>query len=585
MTRKHPAANQNQYPVVLICARCGENTYDDPCAHCGESPFLEARYELREVLGAGAEGTTYRARLVEGGAIVAVKEMPLRRAKDDKARELLSREAGILRQLHHEAIPRYLDDFTSGVGKTRAFYLVQEYIDGRTLAEEEQDRRYDLSEILALLEELLDVLVYLHGLNPPVIHRDVKPSNVMRRQDGGLVLIDFGSVRDVLADMDLGGETVTGTFGYMAPEQMMGDASEASDLYGLGALVLKLLSRREPHTLLRHDRTLDWEPFVQAPRPVRSLLDSLLQPDPEERARDARTVRDTVRGLRRMSESELNAPTQGTSSPMTDLMALIKRRGRGGAEENRAGGESDDTVRSFTPAGIALIVVLSTVLVAAIVYPRLAKRDSRGSAQSSYHVSGPQTPSATPVETSGSVDGLPVDTRVEVGPGTYPPRSGETDASIVIVVFTSFACDQCGRFSATLARVDHEYGDQVAVYVRDYPVDFHGDGYVSHEGARCAHAQGGFWPMHDRMFATTYIFDRDLLTSFAEEVGLDRQAFASCLRSGVNRLDIEIDRKAGRDAGVHEIPTFVINGVRHDGAVNYSQLKALVELALVEPPP
>ncbi len=540
----------------MICASCGEATPDNPCVHCGESPILDNRYVLQEVLGTGSEGTTYRARKLDVGRIVAVKEMPLRRAKDDKSRELLHREASILRQLDHRAIPSYLDDFSAGTGKNRAFYLVQEFIDGRPLSEEEQDHRYDVDEVLDILGELLDVLVYLHGLSPPVIHRDIKPSNVMRRKDGSLVIIDFGSVRDALADVQMGGETVTGTFGYMAPEQMMGDASEASDLYGLGALAVRLLSRREPHTLLRHDRTLDWQAHVQAPQRVLNLLESLLQPDPTVRARDAAQVRETIRWI---------------------------------ADGSDEAGES--TVPTFTPTGLALIAVFGIGLLGAVGYSLLASTDadtedearqppSEGAVQAPTAPDDEPDPTVISTEITVGTDGLVVDTRYEVGTGTFPPRSGETDPDVVIVVFSNFVCNYCRRFSETLAQIDDVYGDRVAVYFRDYPLEIHLHAYDAHEAARCAHAQGHFWPMHDMLFAHQKELERHHLEGYASDLGLDPYAFRDCLRAGEIRLDIEIDRKAGREVGVDGTPTYVINGARYAGAFGVDRIREYVDLEI-----
>jgi len=123
-----------------------------------------------------------------------------------------------------------------------------------------------------------------------LVHRDIKPSNVIRRTDGSLSLVDFGSVRDVLKDPDLGGSTVAGTFGYMAPEQFAGDASPRTDLYGLGALAVALLTRREPHTLLDHRNRMDWEVHAK-PHPALALvLHHLLAPDPEARTASARAA-------------------------------------------------------------------------------------------------------------------------------------------------------------------------------------------------------------------------------------------------------------------------------------------------------
>ncbi len=550
----------------MICARCGEATPDDPCVHCGESPILDERYVLQRVLGTGSEGTTYRAQRIEGRKIVAVKEMPLRRARDDKARELRRREASTLRQLDHCAIPRYLDDFTAGSGKNRSYYLVQEFIDGRSLAAEEEDHRYDLGEVLAILEELAEVLVYLHGLSPPVIHRDIKPSNVMRRRGGELVLIDFGSVRDVLVDLEMGGATVTGTFGYMAPEQMMGDASEASDLYGLGALAIKLLSRREPHTLLRHDRTLDWEPYVSVPRGVKKLLRSLLQPDPARRASDAAQVCEQLGRLRETTRGDSD-PTRG-DGPVTDLRALVGKVREG---PERMIGRA--TIREWS---IAAVIVLAIGVAAFVKETRNGAQDEPEEEPApAVRVPPPEAVVSTEI-TVGS-EGLIVETRVETGLGTYPPRSGETDAPVTIVVFSDFACGYCEGIAATLARVDLEYADQVAVYFRDYPLDIHPDAYDAHEAARCAHEQGLFWVMHDKLFENQRALKRDGLRDYAVEAGVEPHAFDQCMRTGATRLDIELDRRAGREIGITGTPTFLVNGAKYTGGLGFPVVKGIVD--------
>ena len=107
-----------------------------------------------------------------------------------------------------------------------------------TLAEE---------DVVRLLRDAADVLDYLHGRTPPVIHRDLKPGNVLRRPDGSFAFVDFGAVRDKLRPE--GGSTVVGTFGYMAPEQFQGRALPASDVYAIGATAVAMLTGREPEDL------------------------------------------------------------------------------------------------------------------------------------------------------------------------------------------------------------------------------------------------------------------------------------------------------------------------------------------------
>jgi len=278
----------------MLCAACGEavpNTGAAGCPHCGADPLLDGRYRLDAVVGRGAAATTYRALRLHDGVVVAVKEMPLHRARGEKAQALIAREARVLRELSHPAIPRGVDDFSIGAGKQAHLYIVQTFIEGRTLADEGRDKRYSQDEVLGIAEALLDILSYLHGLSPPVIHRDIKPANVLRRPDGSLALIDFGSVRDVLRDAELGGSTVAGTFGYMAPEQFQGDADPRSDLYGVGALAVALLTRKEPRSMLDHNGRIVWEPHVQLHPATIRFLRRMLQPELSRRMPAAHIAR------------------------------------------------------------------------------------------------------------------------------------------------------------------------------------------------------------------------------------------------------------------------------------------------------
>lgn len=252
------------------------------CPSCSEDPRLEGRYLLEAVIGEGAAATLYRARDLQQERHVAIKERHPRGMISAQEEQLFARETRVLQQLDHPQIPRYLDAFTSGVGRARRHYLVQELVDGRSLDQELSTTRLDERAVLGIVREVAAILVYLHGLTPPVVHRDLKPSNLMRRRDGSLVLVDFGAVRDTLAGT-LGGSTVAGTFGFMAPEQFMGDAPPAADVFGLGATAVALLTRRDPATMLDTQRRFHWRKAVSVSDGVMALLHDLLAEGPEDR--------------------------------------------------------------------------------------------------------------------------------------------------------------------------------------------------------------------------------------------------------------------------------------------------------------
>lgn len=273
-----------------VCASCGQQVgvADAECGACGESPLLDGRYRLAAALGHGAFGTTWRATREADGLTLCIKELLYQRLASFEPERLFRREAAVLRQLSVPGVPRYVDDFTVVSGRTVSLCLAQELVDGQNLAEEVEGHRYREDEVLAILRELLGILGSLHTLSPPIVHRDVKPANVMRRRaDGRLVLIDFGAVKDAVRDTIAGGPTVAGTIGYMAPEQLAGQATSASDLYGAGALAVALLSRRSPADLLDDAGRLAWAPHVAVRPATAALLTALLAPSPGDRPASA----------------------------------------------------------------------------------------------------------------------------------------------------------------------------------------------------------------------------------------------------------------------------------------------------------
>lgn len=290
---------------MWLCASCAspldllEHDPEQPCPRCHGPVLLDARYRLERRLGAHGAGITYQGRRLSDDQLVAIKELSFKRLDSLKTQVNFEREARTLRQLHHEGIPAYLDDFVWGVGKHQAHYLIEEYIQGQTLDSELQNKRYDEAEALRTVEAICRVLTYLHELSPPVIHRDLKPENIMRRPDGRVVLLDFGATLEASL-VDAGALSVAGTFGYMAPEQFMGQASPRSDLFAVGVIAVVLLSRAQPLTLLNEEHTLAWEPHLaHLSGPTKALLSRALARDPKARFESATELRRAARAARR----------------------------------------------------------------------------------------------------------------------------------------------------------------------------------------------------------------------------------------------------------------------------------------------
>ncbi|MEQ8960920.1 MAG: serine/threonine-protein kinase, partial [Coleofasciculus sp. C2-GNP5-27] len=181
---------------------------------------------------------------------MALKALSLHHTGDWKQIELFEREAKVLAQLNYPTIPRYLDYFQVETSEDRAFYIVQELAEGKSLADLVKNGwRTNESGVRQIATQVLETLVYLHQLNPPVVHRDIKPQNLIWGKEGKIFLVDFGAVQDTVRSTFAKGSTIVGTYGYMAPEQFRGQAVPATDLYGLGATVVFLLTHRCPSDL------------------------------------------------------------------------------------------------------------------------------------------------------------------------------------------------------------------------------------------------------------------------------------------------------------------------------------------------
>jgi eukaryotic-like serine/threonine-protein kinase len=216
--------------------------------------IINNKYQIISLLGEGGMAKTYSAFDLNNDQKVAIKVVSFTEAKDWKILELFEREAKILATLNHPFIPDYLDYFYLDTGNNRTFYLIQELIEGNSLGNlVKQGWRISETEIKDIAIQILEILNYLHNLEPPVIHRDIKPQNIICSQDGKVFLVDFGAVTEVYQNTLNYSNTFVGTMGYMAPEQLRGQATFSSDLYSLGTTLLFLITHRPPQNYLKSE--------------------------------------------------------------------------------------------------------------------------------------------------------------------------------------------------------------------------------------------------------------------------------------------------------------------------------------------
>ena len=248
-------------PAIRLCL----STSLDGSSVMAEN-LLADRYQLIKPLGEGGFAKTHLAiNRQQGDAPCVVKHLTPAKSSPqflETSRRLFKAEADVLHRLgNHNRIPTLRDAFEA----EGEFYLVQEFIDGKSLSDIFKEQLYCTeTQIIELLADVLPILDFIH--QEQVIHRDIKPSNLMRRHtDGKLMLIDFGAVKEITTQFYTAGSeqfTVSiGTQGYSAPEQMSGRPRYSSDLYSLGMTVIRGLTGRSPTELPENPQTgeLLWE--------------------------------------------------------------------------------------------------------------------------------------------------------------------------------------------------------------------------------------------------------------------------------------------------------------------------------------
>ena len=267
---------------------------------------LHQRYEIQAVLGRGLSTTTYRAIDTETGRECSIKCLSFRKMTEWKTWELFEREAQILKNLAHPKIPRYLDFFIEETAQDVELFLVQEYVSGKSLAQLAQEGKpFDEKEAVVIALKMCGVLEYLHHFSPPIIHRDIKPNNIILTPDNRLFLIDFGAVqaRLMTSFSQSSGATIVGTYGYMPMEQFEGRALPASDIYALGMTLLALLARQEPAEMEKIDALRG---RVNISEPFAKILAKMTAPDCAKRYQSATELKYDLERLRRGSAMRLS---------------------------------------------------------------------------------------------------------------------------------------------------------------------------------------------------------------------------------------------------------------------------------------
>ena len=347
LTALRQTPDEDPYTGEKECQEAVERSRQLPCD--AEPAQTVGDYELIEELGSGGMATVFRARHTRLDKLVAIKLLPIQSARNAESIGRFEREMRAIGRLEHaNIVPAYDAGEVDG-----RHYLVMELVDGLDLSAIFH-RLGPLSPANAAAVSREAALGLQHAHEHGMVHRDMKPSNMMLTSGGKVKILDLGLARldePQLADSELTASgQVMGTIDYMAPEQLSSshDVDYRADIYSLGATLYKLLTGQAPHaSAIQSDKPLtkliaiatgDVTPIAQLrgdiPPPLCSAIDRMLAKDPSERYHSAQEVAEDL----------------ATLAAEADLPALYETASQAAAESQRADASIAPTVEGIASA-------------------------------------------------------------------------------------------------------------------------------------------------------------------------------------------------------------------------------------------
>ncbi len=281
------------------------------------------RYEIRSELGRGGMATVYRAYDPSFDREVAIKVLPREFMHDPQFRDRFQREVKTIALLEHPAIVPVYD-----VGEDDGMpYFVMRYMPGGSLSDWIEKGRFTLQDTARLIERLAQALGYAHKKG--VIHRDLKPDNILFDSNGNPFISDFGVAKFSEAATNLTGSGIIGTPAYMSPEQAQGeDVDGRSDVYGLGVIVYQMLSGRQPYSADTPMGVVVKHITEPVPEILKVTPDLPIEADlviktamAKNRSKRFATTSDLARALNKAAFGAEGSPTSSTLSRMRGTLA------------------------------------------------------------------------------------------------------------------------------------------------------------------------------------------------------------------------------------------------------------------------
>lgn len=324
--------------MKLYCPNCGTENQKDSvnCIFCDtilssiskggfltEGIVIQSRYEIIKQISHSKLSSVYLVKDMRDGNFLALKELycdRYSRSKKDYFIKRFSEEAALLIKLEHPNLPQVIDTFTF-YGR---YYILMDYIEGYDLGFLISKSRIPEKLVIIWAIQLCDILNYLHTRKPPVIYRDMKPSNIMiREKDGMLFLVDFGLARVMETDRELT-KIAVGTEGYIPPEQYAGNPEIVSDIYSLGVTLHHLVTGKFPFVpfIFKPVRKLD--PSLSEELEI--IIEKCLNLKPEDRYSSALMLKKDLLSTKAILSSGRRKKTDGLKPEKSKVTKILPEK-------------------------------------------------------------------------------------------------------------------------------------------------------------------------------------------------------------------------------------------------------------------
>ncbi len=564
---------------------------------------LNNRYRIDSLMGEGGFGAVYKAWDTKLNGPCALKE---NFDTSPQAEKQFAREASMLFNLRHPSLPMVFDYFSvPGQG----LYLVMVYVDGEDLQQVLNKRQGPLAEevVLPWIKQVCDALSYLHQQEPPIIHRDIKPANIKITPQGQAVLVDFGiaKVYDPKLKTTIGARAVTP--GYSPPEQYgRGSTDARTDIYALGATLYTLLTGSEPpdslDLLTSGERQATGVKLLN-PK-VTSIVDAAIQQAMQlDRERRFQTVDGFKTAL--LSVSPTIPAAFHRAFPETKVVTVVE------APERAHPGKKP----RFKLWQIISLVVLVCAVGAALVFLLAGSGEDQIEAvvqeteEIATRIERPEEEGLLPPEEDWFI---PPEEEVSLQPGEegiHPPEEeviapmeeqaenrqpevqryeipvqgdpfiGPANAPVTIIEFGDYECRECQRWQFDyFPQLKEIFGEDFRFFFLDFPQDrIHPNAFTAAMATNCAMEQDRFWEYRNHLFTWEHGLGLPAYYIYAEDLGLNLDAFSACFEGEYFHQEIIEDMELGGRLGISIIPTFFINGIRVEGVPPFDRLVEIIE--------